>query len=592
MHKARNNRLLALAIGAAALAFVGLILFSFLSLELENINDRQLAAHESDLKLHELRSTALRYDEILSMSARMYTATGNPDWLERYERYAGLLDEVLNELAGLAAEDPEILADTELTMRANRHLVGMEREAFRLVSENRRREALETLSGAEYESMKTLFVEGMSRMVDRLRDMVVERFRVRRSEMLIESAGAALVAVLLIAAVWIIFMRYRGQSARRATAERGLGETQALLQSLIDSTPDLIFFKDEQGVYIGCNKAFTEFLGRPAGSITGHTDFDIFEDRSVAEFFREQDRIMLESGQSRRNEEWVTYPDGSRRLLDTLKSPYFSDSGELLGLIGVSRDVTSRHESRAELQAAKEKAEAASRAKSRFLANMGHELRTPLIPIISMVDLLLESDLPEDKREHLRMVAESSGRLLNLINDLLEYSRLEKGEAELNLQPASPERVVKSVIEAVSSSAAGKGLKIGGETAPDAPAAFMGDEVKLRRLLVILAENAVKFTEKGRIDVSARAGETSTGEPAVVFEVEDTGIGLSPEQVENLFENFSQADDSASRRYGGVGLGLSMARRLAEIMDAELSVESTRGRGSTFRLAVAVKEAG
>jgi PAS domain S-box-containing protein len=364
------------------------------------------------------------------------------------------------------------------------------------------------------------------------------------------------------------------------------------LQSLIDATPDLMFFKDVHGVYLGCNAAFTEFIGRSAEEITGSTDEQIFDDPGVAAFFREQDRIMLEARASRRNEEWVEYPDGSGRLLETLKSPYYSADGRVLGLIGVSRDITEQHRARRELEAAKERAEAANQAKSNFLNNMGHELRTPLIPIVSMVDLLLEGDPGDREREYLELVRDSSQRLLSLINDLLEYSRLEKAEGGVDIQPLEPGRLLEAVRREIEPEAERKGLAVGVEVADGVPSAVMGDQAKIRKALSILAGNAVKFTDNGRVDLVARNGELDA-RPALVFEVRDTGIGLAPERAETLFqESFTQADDSLSRRYGGVGLGLSMAGRLAEIMDAELDVAGKEGRGSTFRLTVPLDSEG
>lgn len=237
----------------------------------------------------------------------------------------------------------------------------------------------------------------------------------------------------------------------------------------------------------------------------------------------------------------------------------------------------------AQMRQARDEAEAASRAKSDFLATMSHEIRTPMNGIIAMADHLLEGSLLPDQREPLQIIARSSDHLLHVINDILDLSKLEARKIEFEMRAISVHRTVHSVADMLATPAKDKGIRVDVSIAPDVPDRVMGDPARLRQILLNLASNAVKFTERGHvsIDVSLADGK-DPGVVPVIFSVSDTGVGMSAGAVEKLFTEFWQADSSISRRYGGTGLGLAICRRLVTQMGGGIDVRSEPGRGSTF----------
>ncbi len=241
-----------------------------------------------------------------------------------------------------------------------------------------------------------------------------------------------------------------------------------------------------------------------------------------------------------------------------------------------------------QMQRAMEQAEAANRAKSEFLANMSHEIRTPMNAILGFAQLMQESELSKRQRAHLDSVQRAARALLRILNDILDYSKIEAGRLDVEVAPFDLPELLAGVEDLFSFQVADKGLQLEVRIDPTLPSALLGDATRLRQVLVNLVGNALKFTESGCIEVDIARSSQSGSDLVLAVAVRDTGIGMSPEQQSRIFSAFSQADTSITRRFGGSGLGLSISRQLVELMGGVLSVDSQLGQGSTFRFTVRI----
>jgi two-component system sensor histidine kinase/response regulator len=353
------------------------------------------------------------------------------------------------------------------------------------------------------------------------------------------------------------------------------------LHGLINSIPDIIVYKDPYGIYLGCNDAFARLCGRPAQLIEGRMARNLFPiDR--ANEISAQDEQAFATLEKFSVEEWVTYPDGRSILLDTVLSPLRDDSGKLLGIVAIGRDVTERKKAEEQIRHAKELAEEATRMKTDFLANMSHEIRTPMNAIIGMSHLALKTDLTPRQRDYIGKVQASGRHLLGVVNDILDFSKVEAGKLRIEHTDFELQELLDNVSNLTMEKSSGKGLELVFDIAPDVPPRLLGDSLRVGQILINYANNAVKYTEKGRIVIAARVRERSSRDVLLHFSVADTGIGLTAEQIGRLFHSFQQADSSTTRKYGGTGLGLAISKNLAQLMGGEVGVQSQFGRGSNF----------
>jgi signal transduction histidine kinase len=247
-----------------------------------------------------------------------------------------------------------------------------------------------------------------------------------------------------------------------------------------------------------------------------------------------------------------------------------------------NRVAAAERRSRHELEKAKVAAESANRAKTEFLANISHELRTPMNGVIGLNELLLDTALDEEQRQYSSTVRDSAQSLLVIINDILDFSRLDAGKMALTPAPFDLRWTIQEVIALVAAQASAKGLSVALRYPTDAPKRLVGDAVRIRQVMTNLVGNAIKFTERGGVEVSVECRESTATGAELYVEVKDTGIGIASDKLDLIFEKFTQADGSMSRRYGGTGLGLTIAKQLVEVMGGSIGVESRLGAGSTF----------
>ena len=374
-----------------------------------------------------------------------------------------------------------------------------------------------------------------------------------------------------------------------------LEDSQARYRSLVENINDVIFSLDLAGTVTYISPVVHNFGGFSAEQVVGarFSDFIHADDRSLA--LAGFERVL--AGHQEAQEFRFVGKDGAVRHVRTSNRPLLED-GRLVGLTGVMSDITERKraeeenlrlkreleqrvaERTAQLAEAQRRADAANLAKSAFLANMSHEIRTPMNAILGLTHLLREKATPE-QLERLDKINGAGRHLLSIINDILDLSKIEAGKLQLELGDFALPAVLDHIRSLIGDAAQAKGLRI--EVDSDAvPVWLRGDTTRLRQALLNYASNAVKFTEHGCITLRARLLGESGGLLRVRFEVQDTGIGIAPEQRDRLFHVFEQADVSTTRRYGGTGLGLAITRRLAALMGGEAGVDSTPGGGSTF----------
>jgi signal transduction histidine kinase/CheY-like chemotaxis protein len=348
-----------------------------------------------------------------------------------------------------------------------------------------------------------------------------------------------------------------------------LKEAEQHARRLYESQSDLIVLRDAQGRITFANDAYCTLAQKSRSELTG-TDFtlDVLA----------QGEAAIEPNGTRLHDQQIASLLGPRWIAwrENLIRP---DAGQPAELQCVGRDVTDRAETERALGNARDYADAANRAKSKFLAMASHEIRTPLNGIIGMSGLLLDTPLTPEQTTYVKATHTSGEALLSLIEEILDFSKIEAGRLELETQAFPLTSMVEDIAELLGPRAQAKGLEIGSDIDERLPSRVLGDPTRLRQVLLNLAGNAIKFTETGGVSIIVEKG---LGDH-VTFEVRDTGIGIAPEQRTRIFHEFEQADGGSARKFGGTGLGLAISRRIVERMGGSIEVDSTPGKGTSFR---------
>ncbi|MGO8788290.1 MAG: response regulator, partial [Terriglobia bacterium] len=366
----------------------------------------------------------------------------------------------------------------------------------------------------------------------------------------------------------------------RKRAEEALRESEARFRRLIESNIIGVFVGDSAGGILDANAAFLKMIAYTEEDLrNGSIRWDRI---TPAEYHHVNERIgeqLRTSGVSAQLETEYVRKDGSR--LPALLGLAALDAAGYHA-IGLVVDLTARKQVERDLQFAKEAAESASRAKSEFLANMSHEIRTPMNGIIGMTELALDTPLSSEQRDYLMMVKDSADSLLTLINDVLDFSKIESGKLSLDTTEFNLYDAIANNLRVLSVRASQKGLEVAWSAQAAVPEQVLGDPGRVRQIIVNLVGNAIKFTEQGEVVVGVTVESRRDTDILLHFTVRDTGIGIAPEKQDMIFEAFSQVDTSMTRKYGGTGLGLTISSRLVQMMDGRIWLESVPGEGSTF----------
>jgi two-component system sensor histidine kinase/response regulator len=379
-------------------------------------------------------------------------------------------------------------------------------------------------------------------------------------------------------------------------AEEIVKNSEQRLAQIINFLPDATWVIDSEGEVVTWNQAMEKLTGIAAADMIGRGNYEY-----ALPFYRERRPILIDlvrEWNAEYEQKYLSIKKEGNTLVSESHHPNLGEgglflsgtasllydaAGQVAGAIESLRDITARKQMEDELIEAKQAADEANRAKGDFLANMSHEIRTPMNAVIGMTHLALKTELTSKQRDYLTKIQSSANSLLGIINDILDFSKIEAGKLDMESIDFNLEEVLDNLANLVTVKAQEKkDLEVLFATAQDVPHFLMGDPLRLGQILINLANNAVKFTEHGEIVVSTELLIQSEEEVTLKFAVSDTGIGLTQEQVARMFQSFSQADTSTTRRYGGTGLGLAISKRLVEMMGGEIRVESNPGQGSTF----------
>ncbi|ELR63453.1 Aerobic respiration control sensor protein arcB [Photobacterium marinum] len=365
---------------------------------------------------------------------------------------------------------------------------------------------------------------------------------------------------------------------QREKAQLDLAEQSALLKSFLDASPDLIYYRNEQGQFSGCNRAMEELTNRTEKQLVGLTPKDVYSEE-IARKIAETDQQVFKQNVSLTYEQWLEYPDGRKAVFELRKVPFYSRDGRRLGLMGFGRDITDRKQ----YQDALEKA---SRDKTAFISTISHELRTPLNGIVGLSRMLLETPLNDEQRGYMRTVHVSAITLGNIFNDIIDMDKSDRRRLELLPKPLDFEEFVVEMGNISGLMAEQKGLRFDLERLSDLPRYIEVDSTRLRQVLWNLVSNATKFTKDGGVILSV-SGEIIGQQAEITFEVEDSGIGIPQEELDKIFAMYYQVKDENNNLHAvGTGIGLAVSRQLVQMMGGDITVSSEVGEGSTFTVTI------
>jgi PAS domain S-box-containing protein len=346
--------------------------------------------------------------------------------------------------------------------------------------------------------------------------------------------------------------------------------------------PGHVYWKDLNGHYLGCNEVQAKTLGLKSAKDIVHVT--PYESYSVEEAHRlmESDKAIMMGEKTVTLEEEGLREDGSRGIFLTKKTPIYDDQDIVIGLLGVSFDITDRKEQERELEEAKANAERANQLKTDFISNMEHDIRSPFCAITTFATALRDDEADPEKRESLDFIAESGETLLNLCNEMLEFSKLENGTVAQLDKKFRMQNLVERVERLESIVAADKGLKFVVNYDMTIPPVLIGDHFRIFRILLNLLSNALKFTKDGSVTLTVQCLKKEKREALIRFVIEDTGIGMPEDKQQYIFERFSRLTRSNAGLYQGLGVGLPIVKKFMYALEGEIDLESIEGKGTTF----------
>lgn len=523
---------------------------------------------------------SLDYD--LTDSAREYAKNAKPELKIKYYELAHSLDQVIEKYKYYFPYKDDKEFANNITY-ANNELIAIEEESFRLAEQKEFMTAQKLLDSEKYRNLKMLYSKSVKDFYDKILKNS-DRELLESAQFASSNIYISILIVIALTVIWLFSLRsLRWWRNELITAKRQEAAQRTFLNTLMDHMPMGIFAKDVRDNFrmLMVNKHAQIVYNLTSEQIVGTTDYDIWP-REEADHFRAMDEQVMREGRVVEIEaESVTTTSG-KFLAHTLKAPIYDEEGNPSILLGIFEDVTERIKAQEELKKAKEAAEESSRAKSDFLANMSHEVRTPMNAVLGMSSLLLDTKLDDEQLEWVKAINLSGSTLLNIINDIIDISKIEAGKLVLEKTRFDLIDVIQEVTGLFAFQSREKGLEVIIKTEPDLPCFYLGDPVRIRQIFSNLIGNALKFTSQGHILIEVKKIGRDGDIVNLECKVEDTGIGIPTEKTEKIFEKFTQAEESTTRRFGGTGLGLTIVSQLVEMMRGKIRAESKLGEGAKF----------
>ncbi|WP_412757027.1 PAS domain-containing protein [Legionella bozemanae] len=368
-------------------------------------------------------------------------------------------------------------------------------------------------------------------------------------------------------------------------------KTQSTLENILANMPGHVYWKDKNGVYLGCNNRQARSVGFQFGhELIGKTDFDLPWGEHQAELFRQNDLYIMQTGETEIIEEKALV-EGKNAIFLSHKSPMRNKKGEITGVLGISINITDRKKMEAELKIAKEKAEAASLAKTEFLENMRHDIRTPLTGIVGFADLIKSEAKSAQIKEYADNLVASSHALLDFMDEVLEAIHVSSGEVPKVRKKFVLQRIVQHVIDLNKAKASAKHLRLSLDFDPNIPKYLIGDPVRIHRILLELIANSLNFTDAGFVTLTAKLAKQENREIIIQLIVEDSGMGIPKDKQQEIFLQFKRLTPSYKGIYKGAGLGLAVIKQFIDELDGEIYVESTVAKGTLFTCIIPLKTA-